>query len=96
MTTGAPIAQPLFIRLAIRSSTTAGSAQSRCVAKGAKVVLGDLAQDAAHDLARPRFGQARRPLERSGLAIGPISVRTQASSSLRRLSVGSTPFIKVT
>jgi hypothetical protein len=32
----------------------------------------------------------------SGDAIGPISLRTQATSSLRRSSVGSVPAIKVT
>ena len=33
---------------------------------------------------------------RSGFAIGPISLRTQPSSSLRSSSEGSTSFISVT
>jgi hypothetical protein len=32
----------------------------------------------------------------SGVAIGPISLRTQATSSLRRASVGSSPAFSVT
>src|SRR5215468_6776247 len=37
--------------------------QRRGVAEIAEIVLGDLAQDAAHDLARPRLGQTGRPLD---------------------------------
>jgi hypothetical protein len=35
--------------------------------KRAEIVLGDLAQDAAHDLAGAGLGQARRPLDQVGL-----------------------------
>jgi hypothetical protein len=35
--------------------------QRRGVAQREEIVLGDLAQDAAHDLARAGLGQARRP-----------------------------------
>src|SRR5688572_9345830 len=34
----------------------------RCIAERAEVVLGNLAQDAAHDLARAGLGQTRREL----------------------------------
>src|SRR5258708_15824854 len=40
--------------------------ESRGVAEIAEIVLGDLAQDAAHDLAGARLGQARRPLDDIG------------------------------
>src|SRR5205807_1659944 len=41
--------------------------QRRGVAERAVVVLGDLAQDAAHDFARARLGQPRRELDQVGL-----------------------------
>ena len=47
------------------------------------LVLGDLAQDAAHDLAGAGLRQAGAHCSRSGLAIGPISLRTHCTSSLR-------------
>ena len=40
--------------------------EGRGVAEIAEIVLGDLAQDAAHDLARARLGQAGRPLDDVG------------------------------
>ena len=40
--------------------------ERRGVAEGAEVVLGDLAQDAAHDLARTGLRQAGRPLDEVG------------------------------
>ncbi|MPL84631.1 hypothetical protein SDC9_30596 [bioreactor metagenome] len=44
-----------------------GIGQRRDVAKAAIIVLGDLAQDAAHDLARAGLRQAGRPLDQVGL-----------------------------
>src|SRR6056297_4257084 len=41
----------------------AGVGQCRGVAKAAIVVLGNLAQDTAHDLARTGLGQTRGPLD---------------------------------
>ena len=43
-----------------------GIGERRRVAQVAEIVLGDLAQDAAHDLARARLGQAGRPLDGVG------------------------------
>jgi hypothetical protein len=40
-----------------------GVGQRRGVAQRAEIVLGDLAQDTAHDLARTRLRQARRELD---------------------------------
>ena len=40
-----------------------GVGQRRGVAEATRFVLGDLAQDAAHDLAGAGFGQARRKLD---------------------------------
>ena len=54
---------PLFFT---RSSTTGGIGEGRGVAEVAEIVLGDLAQDAAHDLARAGLGQAGRPLDHVG------------------------------
>jgi hypothetical protein len=42
------------------------------------------------------FGRPGAHWIRSGLAMGPISVRTQTSSSFFSSSVGSIPFISVT
>ena len=42
------------------------------------------------------FGRPGANWMRSGEAIGPISLRTQPTSSLRSASVGSTPAISVT
>jgi hypothetical protein len=70
--------------------------QRRGVAQRAEIVLGDLAQDAAHDLAGAGLRQARRPLDQSGEAIGPISGAPMLTSSLRSASDGSTPSISVT
>jgi hypothetical protein len=61
-----------------------------------KIILGDLAEDAAHDLARPRFGQAGGKLDEIGEAIGPISLRTQSRSSILRASELLAPPIGVT
>src|ERR1051325_10599409 len=43
-----------------------GIGEGRRVAEVAEIVLGDLAQDAAHDLARACLGQAGRPLDDVG------------------------------
>ena len=42
------------------------------------------------------FGRPGANWIRSGEAIGPISLRTQATSSLRSSSLGSSPAISVT
>jgi hypothetical protein len=71
-------------RFFTRSSTTAGSASVWC-RRGWKVVLGDLAQDAAHDLARAGLGQARRELEdvRGGESVRSLDGRTGLEFGLR-------------
>ncbi|CEG10122.1 hypothetical protein BN961_03557 [Afipia felis] len=42
------------------------------------------------------FGRPGANWIRSGCAIGPMSLRTHATSSLRSASLGSTPAISVT
>ena len=59
------------------------------VAQRAHLVLGDLAQNAPHDLARAGLGQAGAHWITSGLAMGPISARTWVTRALRRSSDGS-------
>ena len=74
-----------------------GFGQRRGVTQRAEFVLGDLAQDAAHDLARTGLGQAGGELDQVWRGDRPDSpLRTQVTSSLRRASDGSSPAISVT
>src|SRR5580692_4204090 len=86
----------LFCRLLTRSSTTAGSAKVE--------VSPRLPYSSSAILRRMRrmifpervFGRLGANWMRSGEAIGPISVRTHCTNSLRNASVGCSPVIKVT
>jgi hypothetical protein len=62
--------------------------ERRGVSEIGKVVLGDLAEDAPHDLAERVFGRPGANWIRSGEAIGPISERTQSRSSFGERVVG--------
>src|SRR6185295_1910300 len=86
----------LFWRFLTRSSTTAGSAKVE--------VSPRLEGSSSAILRRMRrmifpervFGRPGANWIRSGVAIGPISLRTQVTSSLRNASVGSSPSFRVT
>ena len=73
----APLKPTGYFRLADEVLNDSGVSEGRGVAERAKLILGYLAQDAAHDFAGTRLRQAwRRIAMRSGVAIGPISLRT--------------------
>ena len=73
-----------------------GIGQGGGVAQIGEIVFGDFAQDAAHDLAGSGFGRPCDHCSQSGLAIGPISLRTHATSSFCNSSLGSSPLFSVT
>jgi hypothetical protein len=78
-------------------SVRKGVGQRAGVAELVRLVLGDLAQDAPHDLAAAGLRQARRPLDHVvGVAMGPISLRTCLTSSFFSSSVYSSPALSVT
>ena len=87
---------PRFIRFSIRSSTTDGSARVEVSPRAPKSFSAILRRMRRMILPERVFGRPGAHWIRSGVAIGPISVRTQVRSSLRSSSVGSTPFIRVT
>ena len=70
--------------------------QRRGVAEVGEIVLGDLAQDPAHDLAGAGLRQTGRELQQVRAAIAPISFRTQPTSSFFSSSLGVSPVISVT
>ena len=57
--------------------------ERRSFAKRAKLVLGDLAQDPAHNLSRAGFGQTRRKLDDPDLTnFSPYHATSSLSNSL--------------
>jgi hypothetical protein len=66
------------------------------VAERAKLILGYLAQVRRMDFAGARFWQAWGDWMRSGVAIGPISLRTQTTSSLCSSADGGSSDTSVT
>jgi antitoxin HicB len=79
-----------------RSSTTAGSASVEVSPRLEGSSSAILRRMRRMILPERVFGRPGANWMRSGEAIGPMSLRTQATSSLRSASVGSVPFISVT
>jgi hypothetical protein len=86
----------LFCRLLTRSSTTAGSASVEVSPRLPNSSSAILRRMRRMILPERVFGRLGENWIKSGEAIGPISLRTQLTSSLRRSSVGFSPAIKVT
>src|SRR6267154_1623307 len=86
----------LFCRLSTRSSTTAGSAKVEVSPRLPNSSSAILRRILRMILPERVFGSDGENWMRSGEAIGPISLRTQATSSLRNSSLGCSPAIKVT
>src|SRR5947199_76777 len=83
-------------RLLIRSSTTAGSANVE-VSPSAPTSSSAILRRMRRMIFPERvFGRPGANWMTSGAAIGPISLRTQATSALRSSGEGSMPAIKVT
>src|SRR3954466_4677616 len=61
--------------------------QRRGVAERAEIILGDLAQDAAHDLAGPRLGQARCELDVVGRGDRPDLTANEGDELLAQLAI---------
>src|SRR6516164_1513239 len=85
-----------FCRFFTRSSTTAGSASVEVSPRLPYSSSAILRRIRRMILPERVFGSPGANWIRSGEAIGPISLRTHATSSLRRSSVGFSPAIKVT
>ena len=90
---GAPF---LFCRFCTRSSTTAGSASVEVSPRLEGSSSAILRRMRRMILPERVFGRPGANWIWSGEAIGPMSLRTQATSSLRNSSVGSVPAISVT
>src|SRR4029079_18705609 len=86
----------LFCRFSTRSSTTAGSASVEVSPRLLGTSSAILRRMRRMILPERVFGRPGANWIWSGEAIGPMSLRTQATSSLRNSSVGSVPAIRVT
>src|SRR5690349_19574643 len=85
-----------FIRLSISSLTTVGSAKVEVSPRLPYSFSAILRRMRRMILPERVLGRPGAHWIRSGLAIGPISLRTHWISSLRSVSVGSSPVFKVT
>src|SRR6202046_1764593 len=92
----APLPSLHGTRLSTSSATTAGSARVDVSPRPSVSLAAILRRMRRMILPLRVFGSAGAHWIASGEAIGPISLRTQAISSLRSASVGSSPSFSVT
>src|SRR5690606_15518710 len=92
----APASYPAGLRCLTRSSTTAGSASVDVSPRFSKSFAAILRRMRRMILPERVFGRPGAHCTKSGVAIGPISLRTQLTSSCRSSSVGSAPTLSVT